>query len=162
MKKHLITTDMLLILLSVAVFTLGLALSVSNIAYFIPVLIVFAIIAILLLFNRRRLRTMISFIIQGKKDTPAARQFTLQELALPIVALSGKNIVWYNAAFRADLLNGEDACLSPISRLVPGLDLAKVAEKGGQDRKGRQGKHDPKDQGRGFVAEKCHGSPGIF
>ncbi len=133
MKKHLITTDMLLILLSVAAFTLGLALSVSNIAYFIPVLIVFAIIAILLLFNRRRLRTMISFIIQGKKDTPAARQFTLQELALPIVALSGKNIVWYNAAFRADLLNGEDACLSPISRLVPGLDLAKVAEKGGQD-----------------------------
>ncbi|MEF9864935.1 MAG: DHH family phosphoesterase [Oscillospiraceae bacterium] len=133
MKKRLFTVDMLLLLLLVGVFTEGVALAIANPYYFIPVCAIFLIISVILLFNVRRLRALIKFIISGKKDTYEAKKFSLEEVAIPIVALSDKNIIWYNSAFREDILQGKDLCLAPISRLVPGLDLAKVNEKGGQD-----------------------------
>ncbi|MEG2923524.1 MAG: DHH family phosphoesterase [Oscillospiraceae bacterium] len=133
MKKRLFTVDMLLVLLLVGVFTEGVALVIANPYYFIPVCAIFLIISVILLFNVRRLRALIKFIISGKKDTYEAKKFSLEEVAIPIVALSDKNIIWYNSAFREDILHGKDLCLAPISRLVPGLDLAKVNEKGGQD-----------------------------
>lgn len=56
----------------------------------------------------------------------------LSGLQLPVVLLSGKNVMWYNAAFRGKLLQGEDLILQPVSRALPGLDLRQCSTEEGQ------------------------------
>ncbi|MDL2328110.1 DHH family phosphoesterase, partial [Ruminococcaceae bacterium OttesenSCG-928-A11] len=57
----------------------------------------------------------------------------LATFAVPVVALSDEVVVWYNDAFLERIVAGQDSCLMPAAKVVPGLDLAAAAAHEGQD-----------------------------
>ncbi|MEG0762506.1 MAG: DHH family phosphoesterase [Oscillospiraceae bacterium] len=133
MKRRLFTVDMLLLILGVTCAVLCCALAISNPYYFIPVLIVLLIIAVIIFFNVRRLRSALSKALYGSGFENSETRFSLTELKIPVLALSDKNIVWYNNTFLHNILDDKDACLLPISKLIPGFDMLKISEEEGQD-----------------------------
>ena len=67
-------------------------------------------------------------------------QFSLEPLSHPAALLSGETVLWYNAQFRARLLNGQDVLVSRVQKVMPGdvykrqrlLELTQRLDKGCQ------------------------------
>mgnify|MGYP002801111947 CR=1 FL=1 len=99
-----------------------------------------AIIAAALILGGRRLRRSVCRAVTCARFEGSELQLDLGALRLPAALLCGKTLVWYNEAFKARLLAGEDAFLQPVSRVLPGLDLRQCAEEKGQnlERAGRR------------------------
>ncbi len=83
-------------------------------------------------FSGWRLRQSIARHVQCSVFENSPVQASLAELLLPVVVLRGKTIVWYNDAFRQMLLDGQDVLLSPINKVLPGLELRQCATSAGQ------------------------------
>lgn len=79
-----------------------------------------------------RIRRSISNYLTTTVFEGSNLQVGLTNLPMPAVLMSGKTLVWYNPAFR-NLLGGKDFLLQPISRILPGLDLAQCATPDGQN-----------------------------
>ncbi len=79
----------------------------------------------------RRIRQMVARWIGGVFFEQSNLSFSLSNLSTPIVMVSGKTILWYNAAFLRDILQGGDAPLAGVTKVLPGFDVnACCAEKG--------------------------------
>ncbi len=59
-------------------------------------------------------------------------QFSLEPLSQPAALLSGETVLWYNSQFRTRLLNGQDALVSRVQKVLPGLDLQQCRKQEGQ------------------------------
>lgn len=132
MKKRFMSADMMLAILAVACVMLSFSLVIANPLALIPVLVVMAILIAVFFFNIRRIRTVLTNLLHGAGYAGSETQFSFTNLSLPVMILAGKDIVWYNDAFRADVLKDHDASLVPVSKIIPGFDIAKASEKSGQ------------------------------
>ncbi len=101
---------------------------------------VLAAVCLALVLGGRSLRSAVCRAVSCTRLEGSELQASLEELRLPAALLSGKTLVWYNRAFKARLLAGEDVLLEPVNRVLPGLDLRQCAGEKGQnlERAGRR------------------------
>jgi c-di-AMP phosphodiesterase-like protein len=80
---------------------------------------------------RARLRRWVAqWVTGGSVDAPSTK-FSLEELSQPVLLLAGDTVVWHNACFGRQLLNGQPVPLEKVNHILPGLDLkACTAEEG--------------------------------
>ena len=99
-----------------------------------------AIVAAGLFLSARKLRRRIAGYIQCERFENSQAQMQLEKTPMPVALLSGKTMVWYNELFRHVLLEDEEALLTPINKILPGLELHQCATAAGQvlERGGRR------------------------
>lgn len=100
-------------------------------ALWVVLALVLAILAGLLLFAHR-LRAVIAAWLHGSSFDQSRVKVTLEKLATPALLLSGKTVLWYNEAFREQLLAGEECLLGSAAKVLPGLDLRISGRSDGQ------------------------------
>ena len=87
--------------------------------------------AVVVLF-RCQLRKWVARWMCGGSFEGSKLQFSLEPLSQPAALLSGETVLWYNAQFRTRLLNGQDALVSRVQKVLPGLDLQQCRKQEGQ------------------------------
>jgi c-di-AMP phosphodiesterase-like protein len=88
---------------------------------------------IVLLIRVHSFRKMVAGQISGNVFDASSVQFSLSGLSFPALLISGDSILWYNDAFREQVLGGEDRMLASVGGFLPGLDLTVCARPHGQD-----------------------------
>ena len=81
---------------------------------------------------RCQLRKWVARWMCGGSFEGSKLQFSLEPLSQPAALLSGETVLWYNAQFRTRLLNGQDALVSRVQKVLPGLDLQQCRRQEGQ------------------------------
>ncbi len=130
MKKLFSALDITVTVLTIACLAMAAALAAANPLYLIPVAVIVLVVALTLVLSVRRLRRTLVSLLHGTGYVTSDTGYSLAGLNLPVMVLSGDHILWYNAAFRTDVLADNDACLLPVSRVLPAFDkkLATSAE----------------------------------
>ena len=95
----------------------------------IPIL---CILALAFWLSGRYLRQAIARNVQCSVFDNSPVQASLAQLPLPVILLRGKTVVWYNEPFRQCVLGGQDVLLSPVNKILPGLELHQCATSAGQ------------------------------
>ena len=133
--KNKLRLDTGAILLLMAVCCIALAVPVALYApqWLLAPVVAMAAAVILLLANRRRIRTFVAKNLGGNVFGGSKVQYALTQLPIPVLLLSGHTVLWYNAYFKEQVLAGKDAIMAPVSQLLPGLDLDVCARPHGQD-----------------------------
>ena len=121
------------LLLAAAVVALVLPVAILSPRWLIPPAVLVIAVAIVLACRVRSYRRLVAASLCGNVFENSKVQYTLAELPLPVFLVSGKIVLWYNAAFKEQVLNGVDAIMAPTDRLLPGLDLSVCARAHGQD-----------------------------
>lgn len=121
MKKSLLPTDIIILALSVTCVSLVVALCFLYPWLLLPSLSVALVIAAVLFWNVYHVRKTLARMLQKGGEGVSAR-YGLARLNLPVLVISGEHVLWYNTAFRAELLGGQDACLLSVSKLLPGFN----------------------------------------
>lgn len=88
----------------------------------LPLVLWLVMLAAIWLFGRS-LRGMIAHWLTGRTFDGSKLKFSLEQMAAPTLLLSGKTVLWYNAAFRDELECGESYLLGPVAKILPGLNL---------------------------------------
>ena len=133
MKKYFSAVDITVTVLAVTCLAMAAALAAANPLYLIPVAIIVLVVTLLLVFSVTRLRRTLASLLHGTGYTASDTEYSLAGLNLPVVVLSGDNILWYNAAFRTDVLADSDACLLPVGRVLPAFDKKLAMSPEGQN-----------------------------
>ncbi len=81
---------------------------------------------------RCQLRSWVARWVCGGSFEKSKTQFSLEPLSQPAALLSGETVLWYNSQFRTRLLNGQDALVSRVQKVLPGLDLQQCRKREGQ------------------------------
>ena len=131
MKKRFWALDTALALLSGACLVLCIALAAAKPQYLLVVIAVLVVWGLGLVLFLRHFRRMLARFLRGGEEDMA--RSSLAALELPVLVLTEGRVAWYNDAYLAELTGGEDTCLLPVERVLPGLDLAAASEKKGQD-----------------------------
>jgi len=71
---------------------------------------------------RYQLRRWTAKWVAGGSFENSRTQYSLESLSQPADLLSGETVLWYNAQFRTRLLNGQDALVNRVQKVLPGLD----------------------------------------
>ncbi|MEG1074203.1 MAG: DHH family phosphoesterase [Ruthenibacterium sp.] len=132
MKRQFTALDAVLLLLSVSCVCLAAALALANPLYLIPVCVVLLIIGIVVFANIRRLRRKLQSLLHGAGYADSDTQYSLTQLKLPVMVLSDAHIMWYNDAFKTQVLHCQDACLLPVNKVLPAFDRKSALEAEGQ------------------------------
>lgn len=128
MKRRLFTPAMTILLLCLAVLTLGVALSIADWRFIPLAAAAIILICVACLVNASRIRKLTATVLHGAGFTRESGA-GLGNMNLPVAVVADKNIVWYNRSFRqAFLAKGGEACLAPVKDILPQLDCAKAAE----------------------------------
>ena len=133
--KNKIQRDMFVIVLLLLTACIALMVPLAFMApqWLIAPAIVVVFVLILLGVNIRSLRRFVARNLSGTNFEGSKTQYSVAKLPVPVALISGKNIVWYNASFREEILNDTDAILAPAERLLPGVDLSVCSRAHGQD-----------------------------
>ena len=99
----------------------------------IPLVVILLAVGIGLWFGASVLRARIAKYLSGAVFEDSHVQFSLAKLPIPVLLLSGKTVLWYNAPARQRIMQGQDAVLQPVSRILPGLELHTCAQPEGQN-----------------------------
>lgn len=132
MKKQFIAIDIALVLLSFACIGLGLLLALVSPTMLLVAVIILAVLSVVVILNIRRMRKMLARLLHGAGYSDSVTQMSLAKLSMPVLILSGKNIVWYNDAFLNDVMSGSECYLQSVFRVLPGFDAEKITASGGQ------------------------------
>lgn len=98
-----------------------------------PVLVTLFVLWIFgILIFRRRLGRWASRWIMGSHFEDSKTQYSLESLSQPAALLSGDTVLWYNNQFRERILQGENAVIRRVQRILPGLDLEQTRAPAGQ------------------------------
>ena len=134
MKNKLrLDTGAILLLLLVCCAALAVPVALYAPQWLLAPVVVLAAAILLMVANRRRLRTFIAQNLGGNVFGGSKVQYSLTQLPIPVLLLSGHTVLWYNACFKEQVLAGRDSVMAPVSQLLPGLDLAVCARPHGQD-----------------------------
>ena len=121
----------IIFLLLVACIALAVPLAFSNPRWLLApaLLVVFALVVAVL--GIRRLRRFVADMLCGTNFEGSKTQYSLADFSIPTALITEGSVVWYNPAFREQILAGQDALLAAPDRLMTGIDLSAVAKVGG-------------------------------
>ena len=135
MMKNKLRRDIFVIifLLLVACIALAVPLAFSNPRWLLApaLLVVFALVVAVL--GIRRLRRFVADMLCGTNFEGSKTQYSLADFSIPTALITEGSVVWYNPAFREQILAGQDALLAAPDRLMTGIDLSVCARAHGQD-----------------------------
>ena len=98
-----------------------------------PVLLALVVLwGVVVVLFRCQLRKWVARWMCGGSFEGSKLQFSLEPLSQPAALLSGETVLWYNAQFRTRLLNGQDALVNRVQKVLPGLDLQQCRKQEGQ------------------------------
>ena len=97
-----------------------------------PVLLALVVLwGVVVVLFRCQLRKWVARWMCGGSFEGSKLQFSLEPLSQPAALLSGETVLWYNAQFRTRLLNGQDALVNRVQKVLPGLDLQQCRKQEG-------------------------------
>lgn len=131
MKNRFWGTDVLLFMLFAACLILsvvtGMArpdlLMVTGIIVFIVISVIFA--------NAHAVRKVVRGVFLGYGNQGGRQQLSFENLAVPVAIINKGSIVWYNSAFRMDILEDSDCYLTPLDKILPDLKIEEGNRKKG-------------------------------
>lgn len=132
-RRPRFTLEVVVVGLCVLCAVLAAAVGAYRIELLIPLALILLLVVLSLWFGGAALRSSIASYLSGGVFEGSNVQFSLAKLPLPVFLLSGKTVLWYNAPARELILEGQDAALQPVSRLLPGLDLRACTQAQGQN-----------------------------
>ncbi|NLW78423.1 MAG: signaling protein consisting of a modified GGDEF domain and a DHH domain protein [Ruminococcaceae bacterium] len=121
-KRHFWSADTLIILLVAACAALAVLLAIARPMFLIPAAVLVLLVAVFAAVGLRRLRRMTKKLLNGKATAETAAASGLSGFSVPVVAVSGKTIIWYNEAFLQQIAGGVDCATLPLNKLLPHLD----------------------------------------
>ncbi len=131
MKNKFWGTDAIMAALTILTVGFAVALGMFN-HQMIPVCIAGAVSVFLIVgMNGRAVSKAVRGVFMGQGRQSARQQLSFENLQLPVVIINKGSMVWYNSAFREDILGGNDSYLSPIAKIIPDLSIEKAGEKQG-------------------------------
>lgn len=133
MKKRLYFVDIVAISLLGACFVLATLLCLMQPWYLLIAAVIILIGGAAIVLRMRAIRKLMARILHGKGYTNGDSRYSLAQLKIPVLVLSGDTVLWYNDAFVQDVLAGEDLCFAPVGKLLPGFDKLQIDERTGQD-----------------------------
>lgn len=133
MRKKLWGIDIAIIVLCAACIVLGTALAVAKPVYLLYVAGTMIIVGAVVILNIRHFRKALARSLHGKAESSDTIHNSFAGLKIPVVVLADGDMIWYNEAFRTEILNGTDMMLLPVSRAVPGFSQETAQGKAGQN-----------------------------
>ena len=122
-----------LLLLVVACFALAVPVALLAPQWLIAPLLLVVVAVFLMLYHRQRLARFVAKQLGAGKLEGSRVQASLAELALPTFLVADGRLLWYNEAFREQVLDERDRLTDPIEKVLPELDLAVCSRAHGQD-----------------------------
>lgn len=132
MKKSVSKIDAVLCILIVSCAALGAALAAVRPVYLLPVLIIALIVTGIIFLFLRSARRILAKLLSGTNYADENTPSSLAALKLPVLVLSGNHILWYNSAFREQVLAGEDRAMLPFESVFPTLHKPTMMQPQGQ------------------------------
>ena len=126
------TLEMLTASLAVLCGLLVLVLLIQRPTAWLALLALVVLWGVVVVLFRCQLRKWVARWMCGGSFEGSKLQFSLEPLSQPAALLSGETVLWYNAQFRTRLLNGQDALVSRVQKVLPGLDLQQCRRQEGQ------------------------------
>ena len=130
MKRNFTRFEFFVPVLCAACLALGVALCLAKPVYLIPVAVIILAAAVAAAVCAAHMRRLVRHILYGEKSAEGG---SFAALGMPVLILSGDVIIWYNEAFRKEILGGDEACLEAIRKRVPAFDRALTSEPMGQN-----------------------------
>ena len=130
MKRNFTRFEFFVPVLCAACLALGVALCLAKPVYLIPVAVIILAAAVAAAVCAAHMRRLVRHILYGEKSAEGG---SFAALGMPVLILSGDVIIWYNEAFRKEILGGDEACLEAIRKRVPAFDRALTSEPTGQN-----------------------------
>ena len=132
MKNKFWGTDLMLFVLVISTTIMGGALCFA-VPRYTPMVIGGLFIVVLVVFmNAQAVRKVIRGVFFGYGKSSAAQQLSFESLTVPLAVISKGSVVWYNTAFRNDILGDTDCYLTPLEKVVPGFKIEEGAVKEGK------------------------------
>ena len=126
------TLEMLTASLAVLCSLLVLVLLIQRPTAWLALLALVVLWGVVVVLFRCQLRKWVARWMCGGSFEGSKLQFSLEPLSQPAALLSGETVLWYNAQFRTRLLNGQDALVNRVQKVLPGLDLQQCRKQEGQ------------------------------
>ena len=126
------TLEMLTASLAVLCGLLVLVLLIQRPTAWLALLALVVLWGVVVVLFRCQLRKWVARWMCGGSFEGSKLQFSLEPLSQPAALLSGETVLWYNAQFRTRLLNGQDALVNRVQKVLPGLDLQQCRKQEGQ------------------------------
>ena len=130
MKRNFTRFEFFVPVLCAACLALGVALCLAKPVYLIPVAAIILSAAAAAAVCAAHTRRLVRHILHGEKSAEGG---SFAALGMPVLILSGDVIIWYNEAFRKEILGGDEACLEAIRKRVPAFDRTLTSEPTGQN-----------------------------
>ncbi|MBQ8604079.1 MAG: DHH family phosphoesterase [Oscillospiraceae bacterium] len=131
MKNKFWGTDLMLFVLVIVATGLGIVLGFAAPQY-MPLVISCLLAVVLMVFiNAHSVRKIIRGVFFGYGKQSARQQLSFENLTVPVAIVNKGSIVWYNSAFRNDILGESDCYLTPLAKVVPGFKIEDGAGKNG-------------------------------
>ena len=130
MKRNFTRFEFFVPVLCAACLALGVALCLAKPVYLIPVAAIILAAAAAAAVCAAHTRRLVRHILYGEKSAEGG---SFAALGMPVLILSGDVIIWYNEAFRKEILGGDEACLEAIRKRVTAFDRALTSEPTGQN-----------------------------
>lgn len=132
--KHKISITLEVVVVGLLLLSVGLSLRLILIApaQALATLIMWFVFLLIIVILSYQIRQVVGRWIGGVFFEQSNLSFSLAKLATPIVMVSGKTILWYNQAFLQEVLEGGEAPLAGISKILPGFDAEVCGTQKGQ------------------------------
>ena len=128
MKNRFISTDLLILILTVAAAAFAVVAAVLDPGIAGVVGVGLLIVALILGVNANATRKIVKSIFYGSGKHSNLQQLSFEKLAIPVAIISKDTIVWYNDSFRESILDGRDSYLAQVEKVLPGFDVEKSCE----------------------------------
>ena len=133
MKNRFISTDLLILILTVASAAFAITAAIVNPAAAGIVAAGLLVVLLVLGSNAKATRKIVKSIFYGSGKHSNLQQLSFEKLNIPVAIISKDTIVWYNDSFREKLLGGNDSYLIQAEKVLPGFDVEKSCSENGFD-----------------------------
>ena len=133
MKNRFISTDLLILILTVASAAFAITAAIVNPAAAGIVAAGLLVVLLVLGSNAKATRKIVKSIFYASGKHSNLQQLSFEKLNIPVAIISKDTIVWYNDSFREKLLGGNDSYLIQAEKVLPGFDVEKSCSETGFD-----------------------------
>ena len=133
MKNRFWGTDLMVAILTVVSVALAVALGLLDKTYLTMSVIAVIVVAIVVFSNAHAVRRIIRGVFFGYGKQSARQQLSFENLNIPVAIVNKGSIVWYNNAFRMQILQDSDCYLAPLSKVVPEFSVEAATGTNGVD-----------------------------
>ncbi|MEG1782043.1 MAG: hypothetical protein RR253_02210, partial [Oscillospiraceae bacterium] len=131
MKNKFWGTDIVIVILTITTTFFAVALAVAKPTFFAASVVTLVLVALVIASNVLSIRKIIRGVFFGSGKQRANQQLSFENLQVPVAIINKGSVVWYNSAFREEVLGSNDCYLVPFTKIVPNFNVDKSRSKNG-------------------------------